>query len=106
MFEFLSMMGTYEVRKVDNYKCDDFTVDTAWVNDNDPPYETAVAHKNFNDGDWIILEHYETKEEAQIGHNKWVEKFKNNEVSELVDDTPDSFDDIEGISRQIYSINN
>lgn len=83
--EVLSMIGNYEQRVVDNFKNDLFTVDTAFVTDRQPPYETAVTHKEFNNGNWIILEWSETKEKAQETHNKWVEYFLNNDVQEIQD---------------------
>ena len=74
MFEFLSMMGNYESRKVDRYNGPDgFYISTAAVNDSDHHYETAVAHPQFNDGKLIIVEMYDTKAEAQAGHTKWVQ---------------------------------
>ena len=42
------------------------------INDSDHTYETAIAHPDYNDGKWIIVEEYHTKEDAQIGHEKWV----------------------------------
>jgi hypothetical protein len=101
IFDFLSITKNYEDRKVDKYKCKEFIVDTCWINDNDPPYESAVSHKDFNNGSWCVLEHYDTKEKAQIGHNKWVNKFKNDEVDVIVDDTPKCFVDI-GIKPQTF----
>lgn len=81
----LAMMGTYEQRKVDNFKCDEFVVDTSEVYDRSQPYETAVLYEGFNRNEWIILEFSDTREEAQKVHNKWVEYFKNNNVTEIKD---------------------
>lgn len=87
MMEWVDMLGTYEARVVDNFKNDLFTIDTAWVSDREQPYETAIAHKNFNDGDWIILGWSNTKEEAQIFHNRMVEFFSTRgiDVTKIVD---------------------
>ena len=90
MFDFfnsavMSMANNCEQRKVDNFKCDKFEIDTAEVYDRSQRYETAVAHKNFNRGEWIILEWSDTKEEAQKIHNKWVEHFRNNNITEIKD---------------------
>lgn len=81
----LAMMGTYEHRKVANFKCDEFVVDTAEVYDRRQRYETAIAHKDFNSGEWIILEWSDTKKEARKIHNKWVERFKSNDITEIED---------------------
>ena len=69
---FLSMMDNYDERKVANYDGGVVYVDTCAVNDSAQPYETAVAHPSYNGGDLVIVELYETKEDAQTGHDKWV----------------------------------
>lgn len=76
MFGFLGMIGNYEDRKVDRYEDDSMglVVSTAMVTDSDRPYETAVAHPSYNGGDFVIVEIYDTKEDAQEGHNEWVAK--------------------------------
>ena len=71
MFGF-EMMFNYEERKVTRYEQDNLIIDTCAITDSDQPYETAVAHPSYNDGNFIIVELYKTKEEAQIGHDKWV----------------------------------
>lgn len=75
MFEWLDMIGNYEQRKVANFKNDIFEIDTAYVTDRDIPYETAVAHKNFRNGNWIVLGWRETKEDAQKFHDELVKYF-------------------------------
>lgn len=75
MFGFLDMFGNYEDRKVGRYH-DEATgvfVSTAWVNDSDPPWETAVEHPNYNGGKMVIVEHYHSREAAETGHEKWVQ---------------------------------
>jgi len=72
MFDVLSMIGNYSERKVDRFETDLFTIDTALVTDRAQPYETAIAHKKFHAGDWIILGWRDTKEEAQKFHNEMV----------------------------------
>ena len=72
MFGFMDMMDNYESRKVGNNKLpNDGFVSTARVTDSSKPYETAVKHKDYNDGQIIIVEMYDTIEEAKIGHKKW-----------------------------------
>jgi hypothetical protein len=73
MFNFMSMMNNHEDRKVDRYNGDDFFVSTVMVTDSRQPFETAVCHPLYNNNDIVIVELYDTKEEAQEGHNKWVE---------------------------------
>lgn len=70
-----AMIGTYKQRNVANYKNEIFEIDTSFVTDRDIPYETAIAHKDFRHGDWIILGWRETKEEAQKFHDKMVKYF-------------------------------
>lgn len=72
MFSFLDMMDNREDRIVDNYSTGNLTIDTCYVNDALKPYETAVSHLAYNKSDWVIVEDYDNKEDAQEGHNRWV----------------------------------
>ena len=85
MFDFLGMVGNYEQRVVDNHTCDDYIVDTAAVNDSAQPYETGIKATEYNNGDWIIVELYDTKSEAIAGHSKWVEAMKEGPPDTLKD---------------------
>ena len=96
MFGFMDMEFNYEDRKVDNYNDGNVTVDTTRVSDGEHPFETRVSHKDFNDGKWIIVEAYDSRDKAQAGHNKWVKKMttdipdtlidcQNSEISNLID---------------------
>lgn len=74
--DFLSMMNNHEKRVVDNYdeKGDEtgLVVDTCAVSDSDQPFETGIKDPRYNNDEWIIVEMYDSKEEAQTGHDKWV----------------------------------
>ena len=72
MFGFLSMMGNYEERKVERFEAEDLIIDTAAVTDSTKPFETAIKSPLYNDNKWVIVELYDTKEEAIAGHKKWV----------------------------------
>jgi len=72
MFGFLDMMGNYETRKVDRYDGESLMVSTAAVTDGDYPFETAILHPDYNDGNHVIVEAYDDREAAQSGHDKWV----------------------------------
>lgn len=88
MFDFLSMADNYEDRVVANYK-DEKTglcVDTSMVTDSDKDYETGIEHPCYNDGDWVIVELYDTKEKAQKGHNNWVKKMTGKELPKQLRD--------------------
>lgn len=85
LFGWFDMVGNYEERVVKNDQTAKFTVDTVLVTDRSWQYETAVAHKDFNNGDWIILEGADTKEEAIEVHEKWLAKLSSDDVTELVD---------------------
>lgn len=71
-FNFLQDMGNYQDRKVDRFESDDLIVSTARVSDGLQPYETAIAHRYYNDGNLIAVQGYDSKQEAQDGHDKWV----------------------------------
>jgi len=72
MFDFMSMMGNYEQRKVANFTKGKLTVDTCRVLDSQQDYETGVEHPDYNKGKWVIVSVYSSKEEAIKGHQKWV----------------------------------
>lgn len=74
IFGFMSMMTTYEQRKIERYNSKDFFVSTAMVTDSTQPYETAVCHKKYNNNKVIIVQMYNTKKVARLGHKKWVKK--------------------------------
>ena len=80
MSELDKMLGaryTYHIRKVGRFEEGDLTIDTCKVTDDKNfPYETAVSHPYYNNGEWVVAEQYKTKEEAQEGHNKWIKIFK------------------------------
>lgn len=72
MFGF-DMMGSYESRKVARLDGPNgVMVGTALVTDGEHPYETAVAHPEYKCGEIIIVAAYDSKTDAQDGHDKWV----------------------------------
>lgn len=85
LYTMFEMSGNYEQRKVDNTKTDVFEVDTVLVTDRDWIYETAVKHKDFNGGDWIVVEGCNDKEEAQAMHDKWVKFMAKDDYDVLTD---------------------
>jgi len=80
------MKNNYEERKIDRYEKDEITIDTCAVTDSDEPYETGIKHPKYKDGEWVIVEMYNSKEEAETGHNKWVKIMTSDNLpEELVD---------------------
>lgn len=69
----------YEERLVKNNKINDYTVDTCYTSDYG--YETAI---NKFDGDWVVVERYDSKEESQEGHEKWCKWCLDNPDAESV----------------------
>lgn len=86
MFDFYSMAGNYEDRLVENTKIDKVVIDTAAVTDSEQPYETGISHPEYNGSDWVIVEIYDTKALAEIGHKKWVGKVSKNELPDELED--------------------
>lgn len=86
MFNFTDMLNNYEDRKVDMFEKDDLCIDTCLVTDGDLNYETAIAHKNYNGGELIIVEAYPDEESAQEGHNKWVKIMTADKLPEVLKD--------------------
>ncbi len=86
MFNFFDMADNYTDRLVENYKQGKLVVDTVRVTDAVKDYETAVQHPEYDNGSWVIVETYDTKAEAEVGHAKWVATMTAAELpSELVD---------------------
>lgn len=81
------MAGNYDSRKVGRDDFDWGFVSTCSVTDGEKPYETAVAHNEYRDaGNMVIVEHYDTKDEAAAGHAKWVQTMTTEPLPEkLVD---------------------
>ena len=95
--DFFDMVDSYEDRKVCNTEINGAIIDTCAVTDSDQSYETGIEHPSYNNDNWVIVEMYDTKEEAQIGHAKWVEAF--------TDKLPESLEDV-GTSGISYLIKN
>ena len=75
MFKFLDMIDQpYEDRMVGRLDDENLqlSVSTIKVTDSRKPYETAVASPSFRGGKWVIVGTYNSREEAQEGHDKWV----------------------------------
>ena len=91
MFSFEKMIDNYKERKVDRLEDGDLVIDTASVTDSKNPYETAIKHPSYNEGEWVIVETYKTKEEAIIGHKKWVDIMTSNILPRKLKDASTSF---------------
>lgn len=85
LFGWQDMIGNYDERKVARDEVNDYTIDTVLVTDRRWTYETAISHEHFDNGDWIIVEGYDTKEDAIKGHKKWLEKCKIENIVQLTD---------------------
>lgn len=86
-FDFLRDMGNIAERRVAVYGKDEdgLFVSTMAISDSTKPFETAIGHPDYDDGNLIIVELYDTKEEAEIGHDKWVDTMSNNPPRQLID---------------------
>lgn len=91
LFGFFNMIDNYEERKVKNYTLNELNIDTCAVSDSDKPYETGIQHPLYNEGKWIIVELYDTKEEAENGHDKWVKIMTKNKLPEVLKDVNSCF---------------
>ncbi len=85
MFDFL-LAAPFEDRKVARHKAGDLIVSTVSMNDGRKPYETAVCHPDYNDNKWVIVDCYDTREEARLGHEHWIAVMSQEELpDELID---------------------
>lgn len=65
--------GNYDERRIGRETLpSDGVVSTVRVTDGAHPFETAVAHEDYNNGELIVVEAYDTKEQAEVGHARWV----------------------------------
>lgn len=82
----LEMSHNYDDRKIGNDYVGKVRVSTAGVPDGTQPYETAVCHPEYDNGEMIIVEAYDTKEQAKKGHPKWIRKMTSKKLpTKLVD---------------------
>lgn len=81
----------YESRKVGCYEKGDVFVSTAAVPDSSWPYETAVAHPNYNRGQIVIVDNYPTFESAEMGHERWVKIMTTEPLPERLKDVGGSW---------------
>ena len=72
LFGWINMINTGDARRVGQYNKNGVFVDTSKVTDADKPYETGIEHPLFNGGVMIIVEYYDTVEQATEGQEKWV----------------------------------
>jgi len=86
MFSFWGMAGDYENRKIERFEEEGLVIDTCLVTDGEHLYETGVCHSSYNSGDWVIVEAYDTKEDAKEGHKKWIEIMTSDNLPEYLDD--------------------
>ena len=92
MFGFLLDAENYEDRMIDRGEFDWGFISTAKVSEGERPYETAVQSSDYGNADdledtngMIIVEAYDSAEDAQKGHNRWVKTMTKNPPEELVD---------------------
>lgn len=83
--DILGMMNTYNSRKVDRYEQDGLLISTCFVTDGKHDYETAIRSPLYNDNDFVVVEAYDSEEDARAGHRKWVDNMTTNPPEKLVD---------------------
>ena len=58
---------------IEKYETEDLSISTCRVEDAEEPFETAIKHSSYNNGEWIIVAEASTTEEALYWHNKWID---------------------------------
>lgn len=89
LFDFMNDMGNYKERVVDHYEQDNLTIDTCFISDSSKDYETGIQHPKYNNGKWVIVELYDTRDEAVAGHKKWVLRMTTHALPEYLTDVSD-----------------
>jgi hypothetical protein len=69
---FRNLFESHENRLVENTSINGAEIDTCKVYDSKLLYETGIRHREYNDGHWVIVEAYNTKDDAMKGHQRWV----------------------------------
>ena len=90
LFGFLKDLKNYSSRLVLTYRAPGLVVDTARVSDGDHPYETAVAHPDYDQGKLIIVEAYDTEADARAGQARWVKIMSTAPLPEELEDCANS----------------
>ncbi len=86
MFNFLQDIGTFHQRKVAVFESDTVRVSTVRVSDGSQPFETAIMHPDYNDGKLVIVGAYDTREDAEAGHARWVDTMTHEPLPETLHD--------------------
>jgi len=81
----LSMLGNYEERKIGRNEYDWGLISTIQVTDGILPFETGICHRDYSDN-VIVVESYQTKEEASSGHEKWVRTMTSDSLPDVLQD--------------------
>lgn len=76
---------------VDRYTEDNFIIDTTKVSDSEEPYETGIKHPAYNEDKWVIVEMYNSIQEAQKGHDKWIKVMTKPNLPKQLEDVSASF---------------
>ncbi|MCH7964101.1 MAG: hypothetical protein IH852_09195 [Bacteroidetes bacterium] len=90
MFDFLQDIGNYEQRKIARYEKDTLMIDTCSVSDGNKPFETAIKHPDYRNGEWIIVEAYNTISEAKAGHKRWCKTMQKSKLPIQIADCANS----------------
>jgi len=86
------MNPAYELRRIGRHEDSETKLFVSTVKSHDlPGYETAVAHPDYNNGKIVIVEEYETKQQAKEGHERWLAKMTSPELPEYLQDVSSSF---------------
>jgi hypothetical protein len=84
------MLGSYDSRKIDRFEEECLFVSTASVTDSKLPYETAISHPAYNEGEIVIVEKYDDADAAQEGHVRWVATMTSDELPDQLLDRSDN----------------
>lgn len=78
-------MGNYDRRMIARLEHEDVVLSTAYVDDSLKPIETAIKHPDYHDA-FVVVEVYDTEEEARKGHKKWKERVIKNTLPKTLKD--------------------
>lgn len=84
--EVLKMASTGQERNVLTTQTANWVIDTSEVSDRDWRFETAVANKEYNKGEWIIVGKSDNKDDSIQIHETWNEYLRVEPYPEILVD--------------------
>lgn len=86
MFDALMSLSNVNPTRIARYESPEkqLIVSTIKCGDGLYNFETAISHKDYNEGEWMIVAAYNESDSAVSGHNEWVVLMTSEELPESI----------------------